>query len=179
MIFMNRSLVPLIALFIVFAAFISCNNQTTKKESDVKHITAADEKAMASSPPVIIYKTKANYDTLVPVILSTEKDHIVSFPDVRDLVYKGELSYPTRLADSFLLDNRGITEKVAFLDISYSKYRSLDKTPQSSELYEMILDNDPVEVMYFCGSRAMYKDIVKELNEKIKAGDFSLWSKLK
>ena len=168
----------LISIYAVFA-FTSCNNQATKNNKEIKVITAEDEQAMLASPPAIIYKTKANYDTLVPILLSSEGDRIVSYPDIRDLTYKGELAYPTKLSNGFLLDNRGITEKVVFLNISYRQYKKLEKTPTREELNEMIIDKNPLEVMYFCGSRGMYKDIVKELNEKIEADDFSTWSKLK
>ncbi len=176
---MKKTFLLLSISFLVIIAFISCNNHASKNKKEIEHITAEEEQAMLASPPAIIYKTKANYDTLVPVILSKEKDRVVSYPDIKGLMYEGKLAYPTRLANGFLLDNRGITERVAFLDISFKDYKNLDKTPKPTELFEMIIDKDPLESMYFCGSKSLYKELVKELNEKIIAEDFSQWSKLK
>jgi hypothetical protein len=43
----------------------------------------------------------------------------------------------------------------------------------------MITDSDPIVVMYDCGLRSSYRDIIKELNSKIDAGDFSAFTKIK
>lgn len=55
----------------------------------------------------------------------------------------------------------------------------LDRTPSSDELKPLILDDDPLIEMYFCGRRSDYQDILKELNAKIDENDFSSWRKAK
>jgi hypothetical protein len=131
------------------------------------------------SPPCIIYKTRSDYSKNIPVTLSEDKTKIISYPDVKDVYYNGELAYPTQLNDGFLLDNRGIGPNVAFLTVTYEQYSQLDKTPSATDLFYSILDKDPVIVMYQCGSRIQYKEIVIELNELISSGKITSCNKLK
>ncbi len=133
----------------------------------------------STGPDALIYKTKADYNALVPVILNAERTDIVSFPAPGDLKYRGKPAIPTELEDGFLLDNRGITENVAFLNITYEAYIALDKTPTKDELLEMIIDSDPLTVMFNCGKRSQYNNEVLELNTCILDNDFSKFKKLK
>ena len=77
-------------------------------------------------------------------------------------------TYPTRLANGWLLDNRGISRNVAFLSYTYEEYAALPSTPRASELMDKIIDNDPLTDYRVMGSRYEYKDLVPELNEKLK-----------
>ena len=126
-----------------------------------------DKKALQ---PAIVYKTKKDYSQYVPVILSKDKSTIVSYPAVTDIYYKGKLAYPTKLADGFWLDNRGINENVAFTDYTYEAYSKLEKTPSTEELFSRILDKDPLEEIVNCGNRSNYPDEVKDLNQLIEKG---------
>jgi hypothetical protein len=164
-----------VSLIIVAAVFSACNNQN-KTTTNAGHSGVA---VGATGPDVIIYRTKADYHKLVPVTLNEEKTRIVSFPAPKDLYFKGKPALPTILADGFLLDNRGINENVAFLNISYEDYMALDKTPSQEALMNMLIDADPLSVMYSCGKRSMYKDEVRELNAIITSNDFSAFKKLK
>jgi len=144
--------------------------------------TANNTKSIASSvpsPPCIVYKTRADYTKNVPVILSEDKSAIVSYPDVKDIYFKGSLSYPAILNDGFLLDNRGIGPEVAFLNITYEEYSAMQKTPSTSELMALILDKDPLTELYQCGIRSQYSDPEKELNEIITSGKIHSCKKLK
>ena len=165
----------LLLLIFASASTYSCMNQTKEVTSEPIVSTGVG----ATGPDAIIYKTKAEYDKLVPVIMNAEKTSIVSFPGPRDLKYKGEVATPTLLEQGFLLDNRGITENVAFLSITYDEYMALDKAPDKVELLGLIIDNDPLTEMYNCGKRAIYKDETGELNAIIASGDFSKFKKLK
>ena len=102
------------------------------------------------NPPLIIYKTRKDYFNKVPVDLSADKKSVVSYPSPTDIYYKGELATPTRLADGWLLDNRGIGINSAFLKLTYSKYAMLAETPSPEFLFNQILDNDPISEMYSC-----------------------------
>jgi hypothetical protein len=104
---------------------------------------------------------------------------VPSFPAPGDLKYRGKPAIPTELEDGFLLDNRGITENVAFLSITYEAYIALDKTPTKDELLAMIIDSDPLTVMFNCGKRSQYNNEVLELNTCILDNDFSKFKKLK
>ena len=132
-----------------------------------------------ASPPCLIYKTRADYTKNVPVILSEDKSAIISYPDVKDVYFKGALAYPTRLNDGFLLDNRGIGLNVAFLKITYEEYSVMDKTLSASELMTLILDKDPLTELYQCGLRSQYADPEKEMNGLISSGKINSCKRLK
>jgi hypothetical protein len=131
------------------------------------------------SPPVIVYQTKADYFDKVPVTLSEDKSEVISYPGVKDVFYKGELAYPTRLNDGYLLDNRGIDANSAFLKLTYEEYSRLETTPTKAELFDMIIDKDPFTKMYQCGNKYQYKDIVAELNALIDTKKLKKQTRLK
>ena len=81
------------------------------------------------------------------------------------------LPYPTPLADGYLLDNRGIGRNVAFLSYTYEEYAALPATPSPEELMEKVIDKHPLLEIHFLGNRYQYKDITRELNERIEAGE--------
>ena len=83
------------------------------------------------------------------------------------------------LENGYFLDNRGIDENSAFLELTYEEYSKLEKAPSGEELYNDILDNDPFTEMYHCGSRFDYKDLEKELNDLIAEGNLNSMKKLK
>lgn len=132
-----------------------------------------------AGPPVYIYKTRADYNKYVPVILSPDKKTLVSYPGIKDIYYKGELAYPTPLNGGFLLDNRGISKDAAFLKLTYEEYSRLNKTPTLDEFMGLILDKDPFTEIYYCGTRYEYSDLVSELNKLIETKNFSKFRKVK
>jgi hypothetical protein len=160
---------------------VSCNNSSRINDSkgNKGEQTMSKEAKVKAGPPVIIYKTKSDYNNLVPVTLNPEKSEIASFPGVKDIFLKGELATPTILSNGYLLDNRGIDENVAFLDITYEDYSQLEKTPDKEELFQKILDSDPLTEMYRCGTRFDYKNLVEELNRKIENNELGSCEKLK
>jgi len=170
----------LLISFILTATLISgcrpAKNTAQVKNTDLVksgHVSSVNE------PEVIIYKTTRNYSEFVPVILSEDKKAIESYPDVKDVYYKGKLAYPTPLHKGYWLDNRGISKNVAFTKLTYESYSKLPVTPSAKNLMSMITDSKPVKSMYSCGKRSSYKNIVAELNAKIDAGDFSAFKKIK
>ena len=156
----------------------SCSKKVTSGGSSA---TPQDKPMSASVPsaPCIIYKTKSDFAQYVPVMLSEDKTKIASYPDIRDVYYKGQLAYPSQLSDGFLLDNRGIGPNVAFLSVTYEKYSVLSKTPTMDELMNLIQDKDPLTEMYQCGNRSQYADPVKELNDLITGGNLSKCKKIR
>jgi hypothetical protein len=137
------------------------------------------QQGQTSLASCIIYKTRSDYSRNIPVTLSEDKTKIVSYPDVKDVYYNGELACPAKLEDGFLLDNRGIGPNVAFLSFTYEEYSKLGKTPSSSELYEKIVDKDPLTEMYRCGNRNEYKNLVGDLNRIILEGKLESFTRLK
>ncbi|MBN2173481.1 MAG: hypothetical protein JW731_05080 [Bacteroidales bacterium] len=171
------SVVGLLALMIA----ISCNNSA--KVSDTQNgknnkEEMKDKSRVKAGPPVIIYKTRDDYANRVPVTLNEDKTAIANFPGIKDIYFKGEFAIPTQLKAGWLLDNRGIDQNVAFLEYTYDEYSKLGITPTGDELYQKILDKDPLAEMYKCGTRFDYKDLVTELNQIIDSEDFSSCIKL-
>ncbi|MEI6748484.1 MAG: hypothetical protein ACOYMF_07295 [Bacteroidales bacterium] len=132
-----------------------------------------------TGPRIIIYKTKADYFLNVPVGLSADRKTITSYPAITDVYTGGKLAIPTKLEGGFLLDNRGISAEVAFINLSYEQYAALKSTPAVIELQELIIDADPLTIMYDCGSRNSFQDIVGDINNLILKKDFSKFKKLK
>ena len=168
---------PLIAMILLPGLLlISCTNKVTPQGASGSPNV---KQAGIPSAPCIIYKTKKDYSRYVPVMLSDDKKNIVSYPDIRDVYFKGSLSYPTALTDGFLLDNRGIGPDAAFLNITYEAYITLNKTPSIDELMKNLLEKDPLTEMYQCGNRSQYSDPERELNNLISAGNLKNCKRLK
>jgi hypothetical protein len=166
-----------IGISLIFLSLLMACSKASAPSASVSN-TGSGQNSVAS-PPCIVYKTKSDYFKNVPVILSDDLKRIVSYPDVKDVCFKGELAYPTVLSDGFLLDNRGIGPNVAFLSVTYEQYSKMVKTPTVDELFELIIDKDPLKEMYQCGNRSNYSDIEKELNELISSGKIRSAKKLK
>ncbi len=130
-------------------------------------------------PPTIIYKTKKDYSQNVPVILNDEKTKIVAYFSPKDFIKNGEIVYPTKLENGYLLDNLGINENVAFTSYKIDTYTKTMRMITVKDLFEHIIDKDPLLEMYNCGNRSTYKDVVAEINRAIKNGQLSKCKKLK
>lgn len=128
--------------------------------------------------PFVIYKTKANYENLVPVLLNEEKTAIVSYPAPSDLRLNDKLALPTPLKNGYCIDNRGIGPNAAFLSITYQEYASLAQAPPLKTMYDAIVDNDPFIEMYDCRNFSKERDNIKKMNSLVKTG-FKNCQKLK
>lgn len=174
----NRYIIITVVLFGLYGC--ACGKKTTERTDNVKteEIMPADSPISKEQPisgvkqlaSAIVYKTTQDYSQNVPVILSADKKSIASFPAPTDIYYKGVLAYPTKLADGYLLDNRGITENVAFTSYTYEEYSRLKSAPTETELMNKIIDKNPLLEIVNCGTRAAYKNEIEDLNKVIKGG---------
>lgn len=153
---------------------ISCSRQ--QKSSVVLQPTAVLQSQSApsltgnmqvASPAVIIYKMKKDYSRQVPVIMDTSRSRIVSYPAPSDIKHGQTLTLPTQLVNGYWLDNRGINARVAFLSYTYEEYSRMQQAPALEELFDAIIDKDPLLDIRECGRRSDYQDIVGELNRLI------------
>src|SRR5271166_2869627 len=83
----------------------------------------------SGSPHVLVYKTKTDYNNLVPIILSEDKTIIVSYPDPSDIKVGSVYSLPTPLHQGYLIDNRGIGKNATFINKTYLDYSKLTELP--------------------------------------------------
>jgi len=156
---------------------ISCSKQTVPSAN-----SSSGSKSGVTTvpcPPCIVYKTRNDYNKLVPVMLTDDKTTLASYPDIKDIFYNNGISYPTVLSKGYLLDNRGIGPNVAFISYTYESYSRLPKTPDGKELFKLIIDNEPLLEMYFCGNRSKYTDPVKTLNDIILKGELNQFTRVK
>jgi hypothetical protein len=127
---------------------------------------------VTQQPPITVYKTKGNYNNLVPIRLSDDKTQIVSYPAPSDLKKEGEFLYPTELEGSLLIDNLGISKNTVFIKLTYEEYAALQNTLPLSELFKLIVDKAPFLEMYDCGNKQSFTNLKEQLNDQIRKGEF-------
>lgn len=146
----------------------SCTTQHNKSKETTSQVSATQKtKFVSVLSHIVIYKTTKDYRHNVPVTLSEDKSQVVSYPHPTDLFVGEDLALPTQLDNGYLLDNRGIGKNVAFLTYTYEEYSNLQTLPSLRELYENIIDKDPLTELWDCGTKANFPDIEKQLNEWI------------
>ena len=72
------------------------------------------------------------------------------------------------MKNGYFLDNRGINNNVAFLNITYKEYYKLQDAPSIDKLFSMILDKAPLIEIYNCGNRNTFKNEISDLNKLIE-----------
>jgi hypothetical protein len=127
------------------------------KPADIASPIEPEKVVDFSDPATLVYKTKADYTQHVPVTLSDDKTKIIAYPAPKDLYTNGKLAYPTRLSNGYFLDNRGINLNTAFLKMTYTQYSQLKEVPPLKELYQQIIDKDPLTELCNCGNRLQFK----------------------
>ena len=166
----------IISLLLASAGIVAgCSGSRESARRETAQVTPMNQSVhsrpiVAATPKVVIYKMRKDYSRYVPITLSADRKKIVAYPAISDIQIGGQFTYPTALLKGWWLDNRGISRYVAFLTYTYEEYAALPATPDPSELMEHILDSDPLTDMRFMGNRYQYKELVDELNEKIKNG---------
>ena len=161
-----------ILYLIITLLFYSCCNNNTKQMNKHNYGFRTDSK-------VIIFKTKSDFYYNVPIIISDNKNEIISYPHPSDLTIEKKLRLPIKLINGFLLDNRGISKNIAFIKLTYEDYSKLNQPPSLLDLKEMILDDDPILEIYDCGFFSDYDDLVKDLNTIISQNEFHKFMKIK
>jgi hypothetical protein len=127
----------------------------------------------------IVYKTWKDYRRNVPVTLNAARTEIIAYPAPGDLYRNGQLAYPSRLSEGFLLDNRGISPNSAFLSLTYEEYAKLAAAPPLSEMMGLIEDKEPFVAIYNLGNRSSYKNEITELNSIISKGRLGRFKRVK
>lgn len=152
----------------LLAAVAGCKSKTTKSTSAPVSIFVPDMKV--PGPPTMVYKTKKDYNNLVPIILSEDKTTVISYPHPVDLASGDGYLLPTGLNNGYLLDNKGINKDVAFINMTYESYAKLKEAPSKDELLGMVVDKDPLAELCNCGNRSALTDAPSQLNTLIDSG---------
>ncbi len=162
-----------LSFFLVIILLLNCKTQKNT-DSNINQTKILEEvpkekptMTKVAGPRLIVYKTKNDYNNKVPVMLSDDKSKISSYPDIKDVFYKGNLALPTILKNGYLIDNRGINKNVAFTKYTYKEYSELNNTPNSNELYNSIIDNNPLIELFDCSFYLNSPNYVDEINNAI------------
>ena len=147
----------------------SCMNTkgNVKYPREIKIDSTSSDYQQRNSPDLIVYRTKSNYNNLIPVTLSEDKSHIVSYPHPSDVIGDGNYTLPIQLNGGYLIDYRGINRNTAFLNITYKDYANLNRVPSTIDLYKIIIDKNPFLELCNCGNRYLFTNIEDELNQLI------------
>lgn len=149
--------------------FAACKSGRTINRTEEKSIEkTVPESGMAALPSCLVYKTRGDYANRVPVLLNNEKTAIISYPAPSDLGSEGKEACPVILEQGYLLDNRGISTNVAFLEYTYEQYASLKKVPGKEELFKKIIDKSPLTELWECGTRTPENCDTERLNKLIR-----------
>jgi hypothetical protein len=139
----------------------------TKVSDETNSLASSFTPVYIPGPHALVYKTKKDYTNHVPIILNDAKSEIVSYPHPKDLQVGSGYPLPTFLSDGYVLDNRGIHKNVAFISMTYQEYANRTHPPTLQELFDMIIDKDPLIELCDCGYKAAFTDIEKQLNDLI------------
>lgn len=104
-------------------------------------------------PPSVVYKTRQDYSNLVWVQLSVDKSRITAYPAPTDIIRQT----PVALHNGYYTGSVGIN--TAFINITIAEYSKLTQTISPDQLYDLIIDRDPVIELYNCGSHTSITDI--------------------
>ena len=115
-------------------------------------------------PHVLVYKTKADYRDLVPVLLSKDKKQVISFPGPGDVKTGSGYALPVLLHKGYLLDRRGISRNTVFIKMTYQEYGTRKNPLGPDELYKLIIDKSPITIIYDCGIRDPQKNSIAQLD---------------
>lgn len=124
----------------------------------------------ARTRPLMVYRTQQDLHDKVPVGLSDDHAHIVSYPNPKDLTVDGKLLLPTKLAKGYWLDNKGIGLNTGFLKLTYAEYAALPQAPPVADMEAMLLDPAPLISLCDCGTQGSMADPVKEINALLRKG---------
>ena len=123
-------------------------------------------------PHLMVYKTRGNYNNLVAISLTADKQELAYYPspgDVKTRLLYGRL-LPVTLHKGYLLDKNGIDCQTAFLRISYQAYSALGDKLTAKNVKDMILTTDPLVTLYDCGPQTRFKNPRQALNSLIDKG---------
>lgn len=134
---------------------IDATPQAAAPTSDPSSPLATAPAAMpqGATPKALVYKTRADRSRNVPVTLSADGAGIVAYPHPSDLKAGDAWLTPTPLGVGYLLDNKGIGPRTAFLAFTYEEYARLPEAPSLGELLKQVVDKKPLAELWDCGSR--------------------------
>ncbi len=125
---------------------------------------------LVPGPPALVYKTHADYSSLVPVGMNDSGTQIVSYPAPEDVKALGIATLkPLQLRKNYWLDNAGIFKNTAYLDYTWEKYQTLQNQTADSLLPHVKYRKPFIEICN-CGLKTELPQLEKSINRLIKDG---------
>ena len=94
---MDNRILTIFLITFLSTTILSCSNSKVNQTKQSESMNETATIKTVAGPKAIIYKTKNDYFTNVSVTLSDDKSKIISYPGIKDVYYKGELAFPTKL----------------------------------------------------------------------------------
>lgn len=151
---MKTKLFPLIIL--ISLIWEGCKVAQHSGETNAEHLSLRPA-------AVVIYKTKRDYREQVPIMVSEDRQQMISYPHPSDLRFAdGSFRFPLSLNKGYLLDRKGIGPRTVFLNIRYEDY--ITNPPDPSELLRNISDEDPIIEIWHCDFKTSGETLIDSLN---------------
>lgn len=113
-------------------------------------VPAVAGRPLSMRRPIMIYRTKADYSSLVPITLDADHNSISNYPDPVDV---GPFSAPLQLNGGYLFDRRGIGANTAYTSYTYEAFHALSRVPSVSDFESRIVERYPLLELWDCTQR--------------------------
>jgi hypothetical protein len=155
-------------LFILFSCstFNRCKVSEIKKNShpNLPKVNEKTSEVINQTKKVVVYKSKKDFSTFVPIHLSEDKKNIIGYPAKEDLKQLGN-SNAVVLENGYYLDLVGVNLNSVFTSYTLEVYKKINN-PSLEDFKNHIIHLNPFEEMYICSD----KHTNTELEQYIKAG---------
>lgn len=125
---------------------------------------------------VVIYKTKKDYNSNVPITYSKKINAITSYPapsDVKPLINQRIIS----LKLGYKLDVIGVNTNTVYTNYTLKEYSELDRAPNLETLTKSIIDYEPYTELYDLGQLDDSNNTIGKINKLIKSGEIKPYKK--
>lgn len=99
------------------------------------------------APNIIVYKTVRDYSGLAWVYLSADKSQVISYMDPADILNQ----LPTQLHNGYY--SGVLNMNTAIINIKIDAYSKMPHPLTPTQLFSLIVNNNPFSEMYDCGSK--------------------------
>lgn len=165
-------------LFMLFSCGVPNKNQVilTKNNtiSGLPILNDSNPENQEEPKKIVIYKTKNDYSSFVPIHLSKDKMNIIGYPAKEDLKQFGN-SNSIATENGYYIDLVGVNLNTVFTSYTLESYQKIN-IPTLEDFKNQIIIMNPFEEMYICNDK--FKNV--ELEQFIKTETLSKYcSKIK
>lgn len=142
-------------LFIVFSCASSKRNQVEemnkKPDCGLPLLNESIIEQQKETRKIVVYKSKKDFSTFVPIHLTEDKKNIIGYPAKEDLKLLGN-SNSLAVENGYYIDLVGMNSNTVFTSYTIEAYQKIN-SPTLEEFKNHIIELNPFEEMYICNSR--------------------------